>query len=213
MRTITKFASLALAVFLAAGLAAQQDPVSKQAQAQRAFAALTERMQKLQVTLKATDPDKARILGIGTKYIQEKGIQEKMGAIKELLKEEEWDEALSQCRKVIKDLDKLIELLLKGDSRIEDLIKEIQRLEGFKDRVEDLIKDQAKEKDDAAKTEALEKHLKDIEKAKAKIQDLIQDQKDLRDKANQKSFSATPKDKVILGDESQDLQVGVASRC
>jgi len=203
-----KLASLSLlASLLAAGLTAQQDPVvSKQEQAKLAFAKLTDRMQKLQVTLTATDPDKARLLGYANKFIEVKGINQKMADIKELLKNKSWDDALENCRKVVKDLDKLIEILLMGDSRIEDLLKEIERLEAFKERVEDLIKDQGKEKDDAARSEALAKHLKDIEKAKAKIDDLIQEQKDVRKQANDKAFSASAKDNKTMANQEGKLK-------
>ncbi|MHC4920139.1 MAG: hypothetical protein ACYTKC_11125 [Planctomycetota bacterium] len=208
MRAILKLGSLSLlASLLAIGLPAQQDPVvSKQEQAKLAFAKLTDRMQKLQVTLAATDPDKARLLGYATKFIEVKGINQKMADIKTLLKEENWDDALEGCHKVIKDLDKLIEILLKGDSRIEELLKEIERLEAFKKRVEDLIKDQGKEKDDAARSEALQKHLKDIEKAKAKIDDLIQEQKDLRKQTNDNAFSASAKDNQAAADQEGALK-------
>jgi chromosome segregation ATPase len=206
MRAILKLATLSLlASLFAANLAAQPDPVvSKQEQAKRAFAKLTDRMQKLQVTLAATDPDKARLLGYANKYIEVKGINKKMTDIKELLQKENWDDALENCRKVIKDLDKLIEILLKGDSRIEELLKEMERLEAFKKRVEKLIGEQGKEKDDSSRSEALAKHLKDIEKAKAKIEDLIQEQKDIRKQANSKAFSASAKDnKDMAGQEGQ----------
>lgn len=205
MRAILKLASLSLlASLVAAGLHAQDPVVSKQEQAKLAFQKLTDRMQKLQVTLAATDPDKARLLGAANKYIEVKGINKRMEEIKDQLKEESWDDALEGCRKVIKDLDKLIELLLKGDSRIEDLLKEIERLEAFKKRVEDLIKEQGKEKDDAARSEALQKHLKEIEKAKAKIDDLIKEQKDIRKQTNDKAFNASAKDNQnMAGQEGQ----------
>ncbi len=208
MRAILKLASLSLlASVLAAGLVAQPDPVvGKQEQDKLAFSKLTDRMQKLQVTLAATDPDKARLLGYANKFIEVKGINQRMADIKELLKNKSWDDALENCRRVVKDLDKLIEILLKGDSRIEDLLKEIQRLEAFKKRVEDLIKDQGEEKDDAARSEALAKHLKNIEKAKAKIDDLIQEQKDVRKQTNDKAFSASAKDNEAMANQEGKLQ-------
>ncbi len=208
MRPILKLASLSLlASLLASGLPAQQDPVvSKQEQAKLAFAKLTDRMQKLQVTLAATDPDKARLVGYANKFIEVKGINQQMADIKELLKEENWDDALEGCRKVVDDLDKLINLLLKGDDRIEELLKEIQRLEAFKKRVDDLIKEQGDEKDAAARSEALAKHLKDIDKAKAKIDDLIQEQKDLRKQTNDKAFSASAKDNEARAEQEGALK-------
>ena len=57
--------------------------------------------------------------------------------------------------------------------------------EDLEAQVDKLIEDQQKEKEDAARTEALEKHLKEIEKAKAELERVISEQEELRDQANQ----------------------------
>ena len=51
-----------------------------------------------------------------------------MKEIEELLGEESWDDAIEKCQKVIKDLNTLINLLLKGDTRIEDILKARQMI-------------------------------------------------------------------------------------
>ena len=181
MRALNRVLTLAAVAVVTLGLPAQQRVLGKQEEATRAFESLTEKMQKLTVALKATDPDKALVLGLGSKFIQEKALSAKMKEIEELLADESWDDAIETCQKVINDLTTLIDLLLKGDTRIEDILKEIERLEKFKDRVDDLIEDQKEEKEDSARAEALEQHLKNLEKAKQDLEDLIQDQKDLRD--------------------------------
>ena len=146
---------------------AQEEGVSKQQQlANEAFEALTQRMQKLRLTLKNTDPEKAQVIAMGSKFIQERALSLKMKEIKSLLDDELWDDAIDSCKSVVKDLNTLIDLLLKGDTRIEDILKEIERLEKIKDKVDKLIKDQKSEKEDSARAEALEQHLKNLEKAK-----------------------------------------------
>jgi len=187
-------------------LVAQEKVLSKQEQATRAFEKLTERMQKLKVALQSTDPDKAKVLGLGARFVQEKALTAKMKDIETLLGEESWDDAIESCQKVIKDLNTLIDLLLKGDTRIEDLLKEIERLEAFKKRVEKLIGDQKKEKDDSARAEALEQHLKNLEKARQNLDDLIKDQKDLRGKANQSGLAADPKKAEDMANKEGDLK-------
>ena len=189
--TLTLIGSLTLL----GALPAQVKVLTKQEQATRAFESLTGRMQKLRVTLKSTDPEKAKIIGLGAKFIEETALTSAMKDIETLLAEESWDDAIERCQRVIKDLNTLINLLLKGDTRIEDILKEIQRLEKFKDKVEDLIEQEKAEKDDSARAEALEQHLKNLEKAKRDLDDLIKDQKDLRGEAN-KSGLATDPDKA-----------------
>lgn len=188
------------------GLQAQGRVVTKQERATRAFEQLTERMQKLKVTLQTTDPEKAKVLGLGSRFIQERALTAKMKDIEGLLQAESWDDAIDSCKTVIKDLNTLIDLLLKGDTRIEDILKEIERLEKFKQRVEDLIKDQRAEKMDSARAEALKEQLKKLEKAKKDLENLIQDQKDLRDEANNSGLSAEPKKAEDMAKQEGNLK-------
>ncbi|MCA8957800.1 MAG: hypothetical protein KDC87_17120 [Planctomycetes bacterium] len=203
-------ATALLAVAALAGvptfLPAQAKVATKQEQATKAFEQLTEHMQKLQTALKNTDPEKAKVIGIGSKFIQEKAIPNKMKEVKALLDQERWDDSIDTCKAVIKDLNKLIDLLLKGDSRIENLLKEIDRLEKFKERVQKLIQDQKNEKDSSARAEALEQQVKKLEKAKQDLDNLIKDQKDLRDQTNQQGLAADPKKATDMAKNEGDLK-------
>ncbi len=187
-------------------LPAQVKVLTKQEQATRAFESLTGRMQKLRVTLKSTDPEKAKIIGLGAKFIEETALTSAMKDIETLLAEESWDDAIEKCQRVIKDLNTLINLLLKGDTRIEDILKEIQRLEKFKDKVEDLIEQEKAEKDDSARAEALEHHLKNLEKAKRDLDDLIKDQKDLRGEANKSGLATDPDKATEMSNKESGLK-------
>lgn len=211
MRTLIRVLTATLVgalpvLVLAAGIQAQGKALPRQAQATRAFEQLTERMQKLKVTLQATDPEKAKVIGLGSRFIQERALAAKMKDIEGLLKAESWDDAIDSCKTVIKDLNTLIDLLLKGDTRIEDILKEIERLEKFKQRVEDLIKDQRAEKAESARAEALQEQLKKLEKAKKDLENLIQDQKDLRDEANNSGLSAEPKKAEDMAKAEENLK-------
>lgn len=208
MRAIMKTAALALlgSVLIAPIAAQDTNLLDKQKQATQAFTNLKQRMQKLQLALKASDPDKARLLGLGSTYAREKGIEAKMSEIANLILEGLYDDAIAESKKVVKDLDKLIDLLLKGDTRIEELLEEIERLEAFKDKVEKIIKDQKAEKNESAKAEALKEHAKNIEKAMKAVDELIKDQKQLRKEANQSGLNAEPKKAEKMAGEEGSLK-------
>ena len=183
MRATTSVLTAVLLGVFAALAPSQERVVTKQEKATRAFERLTERMQKLTSQLESTDPDQAQLISLGSKFIQETAIASKMEDIEEMLADESWDDAIETSEAVILDLNKLIELLLKGDARLEELLAEMQRLDAFKQRVEDLVEQQQAEKDDSARREALEEHRKDLEAAKQKLADLIADQKALHQQA------------------------------
>ena len=61
MRALNRVLTLAAVAVVTLGLPAQQRVLGKQEEATRAFESLTEKMQKLTVALKATDPDKAQV--------------------------------------------------------------------------------------------------------------------------------------------------------
>jgi len=188
-------------------LVAQPLSVGKKQQlANEAFEALTQRMQKLQVALKSTDPEKAQVIALGSRFIQEKALGLKMQEIKGLLEDELWDDAIDTCKSVIKDLNTLIDLLLKGDTRIEDILKEIERLEKIKDQVDKLIKDQKSEKEDSSRAEALEEHLKNLNKAKKDLEALIEDQEAVREEANKAGLAAQPDKAKEMADKEGSLK-------
>ena len=205
MRALIRVLCLAL-LWCATALPAAAQPQSvgdKQQLANEAFEALTQRMQKLKVALQSSDPEKAQVIALGAKFIEEKALGLKMNEIKDLLDDQLWDDAIDTCKSVIKDLNTLIDLLLKGDTRIEDILKEIERLEKIKDKVDKLIKDQKQEKEASARAEALSEHLKNLAKAKEDLKALIEDQKNLREETNKSGLAAEPnKAKDMASQES-----------
>jgi hypothetical protein len=205
MRALIRVLCLTLLCYATAlpAVAQPQSVGEKQQLANEAFEALTQRMQKLKVALQSSDPEKAQVIALGAKFIEEKALGLKMNEIKDLLDDQLWDDAIDTCKSVIKDLNTLIDLLLKGDTRIEDILKEIERLEKIKDKVDKLIKDQKQEKEASARAEDLSEHLKNLEKAKEDLKALIEDQKNLREEANSSGLAVEPnKAKEMASQES-----------
>src|SRR5688572_14863572 len=165
-------------------IAAQEKVASKQERAELKFKELHERMQKLQAMLASTEPEQSKVLSLGNRFIQEKQITQRMGAIKKLMVGESWDESLDQMKGVRKDLSELMDLLQNRNLDLQKLLEEIAKLEAFKQRVDKLIQEQQAEKEASAKSEALEQHLKDLQKAQAQLEELIKRQNDLRAEAN-----------------------------
>ena len=208
MKRLLFLPAVLVAVLCAAAppVVAQQAPFNLQEQAEQKFQDLHDRMQELQTILAATDPEDSKILRAGNRYIQEARIHEDMSRIKMLIAGDEWDEALEQMQSVRTELVQLMELLLNKDLDLKRLMEEIARLEAFKDRVNDLIEDQPAEKEDAARTEALEQHIKNLEKAKADAEAILAAQKDLREQTNQAGMAAEPKAAEEMAGKEGDLK-------
>lgn len=214
--TMKRILYFALAAICAAGLAVPdgaraQDPLapapaSKQELARSKFRDLHERMQKLQAVLASTKPEDSRILQAGNHYIQEARIHEDMARIKQLLDGERWDEAHKAMEEVRQELTRLLELLQNRDADLMQLMEQIARLEAFRNRVDDLVQQQSREKDDSARTEALQKQLEAIEKAKQQAEQILRDQKDLRSETNQAGLSAAPAAAKAMADREGKLR-------
>lgn len=171
---------------------AQDSPLSRQERARLRFQSLHESMQRLQVGLARSSPDESEILRGGNKFVLEARIGQRMEEIKELLEGSQWDEAIEEMGGVRDELGKLMNLLLNRDLDLKELLEEIEKLEAFKNRVEKLIGEQQREKENAARSEALREHLAQLERAKAEIERLIADQQQLREQADEAGLSASP---------------------
>lgn len=179
-------------LLLASAAIAQQDPTSKQERAQLKFKELHASMQRLQVALAKTGPEDSEVLSLGNKLIQERQIHENMAGVRKLLEESQWDAALAGMDGLRKDLEQLMNLLLNRDMDLKKLLEEIEKLEAFLKRVEGLLGDQHEEKENAARTEALQQQLEAIEKAKSELEDLIGNQQQLRQASNDAGMATNP---------------------
>lgn len=178
---------------LTSSLQAQDPPVSatgKQELAQGKFQELTERMGKLMVVLQKDEPEESKLLSAGLRFVQEKKLHNRLGSAGKLLRQERWDEGLVVMGKLKTDLRSLLELLQNRNADLRELLERIDLLEGFKNRVDELAKEQQQEKEDSARTEALQKHLKNIEAQKQRAEDLLKNQQELRDATNQLPLDA-----------------------
>jgi hypothetical protein len=178
---------------LTSSLQAQDPPVSatgKQELAQGKFQELTERMGKLMVVLQKDEPEESKLLSAGLRFVQEKKLHNRLESAGKLLRQERWDEGLVVMGKLKTDLRSLLELLQNRNADLRELLERIDLLEGFKNRVDELAKEQQQEKEDSARTEALQKHLKNIEAQKQRAEDLLKKQQELRDATNQLPLDA-----------------------
>ena len=192
------FRCLALLCVLLVGLApaapltAQEGAATLQAEVNRRFKDLHERMQKLQIVKAATAPDESSILESGNRFIQERELSAAMADVQKLIEAGRWDEAVQRMDGVQTDLQNLLDVLLARKLDVEKLLAEIKRLEAYKKAVEELIAEQKAEKEASAEAEALEKHLAELEAAKKAIESLIEEQKATRAETEQLGLSAQP---------------------
>ncbi len=203
--------ALALATPPVSSLRAQtQDPplavASKQELASARFQDLTERMQKLMVTLQKAEPEDSKILAAGLQFVQEKKMLPRLDAAGLLLKQEKWDESLLAMGKLKDDLTMLLDLLQNRNTDLRKLLEEIKKLEAFRDRVDQLAKEQGEEKEDSARTEALQRHLAEIEAKKQQAKELLEKQQALRDQTNQLGVQAAADATKPLADKEGQLQ-------
>lgn len=214
-RGIAVLAALLFAAILPVGsraVAQDQTPtLSKQEMARTKFRDLTERMQKLMIVLQKDDTDAnaamdASILLAGTQYVQEARIHEHMARVRTLLEQERWDDALVEIGEVRKKLGKLYEILQNRNDDLRELLERIATLEKFKDRVDELAKEQTEEKEDSARTEALQELLKEAEAKRAVAAELLARQQELRDATNDLGMQAAAEATKPLADKEGELQ-------
>jgi chromosome segregation ATPase len=171
-----------------------QDPpltaAQKQELARGKFRDLTERMQRLMLVLQKTEPEESRILSAGLQYAQEKKLTARLEKAGKLLQQERWDEALVEMGGLKTDLATLLELLQNRNDDLRALLEEIKRLSAFRERVDQLAKEQAAEKEDSARTEALQRHLAEIEAKAKQAQALLAEQKAVRAATNELGVQA-----------------------
>lgn len=201
--------ALCLGVLPGASLRAQdppQSPAQKQELARGKFRDLTARMQKLMVALQKTEPEDSKLLGIGLQYAQEKKLQQRLDQAGVLLQGERWDEALVAMGTLKADLATLLDLLQARDDDLRKLLEQIKRLSGFRDRVDQLAKEQQNEKEDSAKTEALQRQLAELAQKREQAQALLAQQQELRAATNQLGVQAAAEATKPLADKEAELQ-------
>ena len=133
----------------------QEDPAMRlHEQAREKFQELHRRMQKLQASKQATEPEESQLLQSGSRFIQERKIHDGMKSARKLIADGDFDEALSQMAGVSKDLEGLLEILLNRDSSLEELMERIETLEKFEEQVDDLIEQQKAERSRSRSAEA-----------------------------------------------------------
>ena len=213
MRSLTAAISIAVcaalfAAFTPARLVAQ-DPETPsaaaagtlQAEALRRFRDIHERMQRLQLVKAEREPEEAKTLADGNRFIQERALTDAMDEVSKLIEGQRYDEALERMDRVQTDLTALLELLLNRERDLEAKLQEIKRLEDYKKRVEELLDQQRQQKDAAARSEELQKQLEAAEAAKAELDQLLADQQALRDAAAKPATDAAAMEQMAKRQE------------
>lgn len=140
---MTLLFALGLLLLAAAPLSAQDDPALDEKQA--ALASRYSRFEKLLLQMSEylgrTDPDRAELLMRALSRSREERISTRMNGIVELLRDEDFDEALDDQEQLVTNLRTLLELLQSEDRRSE-LEEESERLKGLLKDVNKLIGDQ-----------------------------------------------------------------------
>jgi hypothetical protein len=184
----------------------QLTAAQKQELARGKFRELTERMQKLMLVLQKSEPDESKVLAAGLQFAQEKKLTTRLEKAGKLLQQERWDEALVEMGGLKNDLASLLELLQNRNDDLRKLLEEIQRLSAFRDRVDQLAKEQGAEKEESARTEALQRHLAEIEAKKQQAQALLAQQQQLRQDTNELGVQAAAEATKPLADKEGGLQ-------
>jgi chromosome segregation ATPase len=165
-------------------------PAAQQELARTRFRELSERMQTLQAILAKTDPKDSKLVGAGILFVREKKIQERMAQAKTLLDQQRWDDGESAMKGIATDLRQLLELLQNRNLDLQQLLEKIAQLQGFRDEVDRLAKEQGKEKEDSARSEALQQQLEALQQAKTKAEQLLAEQQQLRAQTNDLGLQA-----------------------
>ncbi len=208
-RVLAALLAFAFAATSVAALPPQDPQLSasqKQELARSKFRDLTERMQKLMLVLQKTEPEESKILSAGLQYAQEKKLTTRLEKAGKLLQQERWDEALVEMGGLKTDLSTLLELLQNRNDDLRALLEEIKRLSAFRERVDQLAKEQAAEKEESARTEALQRHLAEIEAKTKQAQALLAEQKAVREATNELGVQAAAGATKPLEDREGRLQ-------
>lgn len=192
-----------------------QDPeaaaMSRQEVARTRFRDLTERMQKLMIVLQKDETDvnakaDAGTLSAGSQYVREAKLNEHMEQVRTLLEQERWDDAVVQIGEVQKKLAKLFEILQNRNEDLRKLLERIALLSKTKAEVDRLAKEQGAEKEDSAKTEALQDLIKQAEAKKQQASELLAQQKEVRKQTNDMGMQSAANATKPLADKEGELK-------
>ncbi|MFO1076516.1 MAG: hypothetical protein U1E73_02185 [Planctomycetota bacterium] len=185
--------------------------MSRQEVARTRFRDLTERMQKLMIVLQKDETDvnakaDAGTLSAGSQYVREAKLNEHMEQVRTLLEQERWDDAVVQIGEVQKKLAKLFEILQNRNEDLRKLLERIALLSKTKAEVDRLAKEQGAEKEDSAKTEALQDLIKQAEAKKQQASELLAQQKEVRKQTNDMGMQSAANATKPLADKEGELK-------
>ncbi|HTN73966.1 MAG TPA: hypothetical protein VL096_01920, partial [Pirellulaceae bacterium] len=138
---------------------------------------LESKFKTLAQTLSKTEPQRAEKLIKTLNEAKSLGVQARMSAITKLLDESQLDSATNEQTTILKDVRKLLELLLDEDKK--DPLEEAKRLEELKRNLEEIIKDERNQETDTNKLANKDETLDKLGKQIAAVQKLIEKQQEI----------------------------------
>ncbi|MGE3173346.1 MAG: hypothetical protein AB7O97_12030 [Planctomycetota bacterium] len=201
-------AATALLGAFSPGLVAQGGSATERQQlAETRFRELTESMERLHAYLtRVGNEDEVKVLRAGMTLAQERKIQDAMGRVRLLLDNQRWDDAVELMQTVRADLVQLLEVLQNRNTDLQKVLEQIAALQAMRDEVDKLAKEQAAEKADSARTEALQEQLEAIAKARESAEQLLAEQQRLRARTNDLGIRAAPEATAPLAQQEGELQ-------
>ncbi|MCE9544599.1 MAG: hypothetical protein K8T25_03650 [Planctomycetia bacterium] len=187
----------------------------RQQRVQRLMKQLEDKLLSLTQTLAKTEPERAARLEKTLIESKQLSLEKRMAVVAGLLDGAQLDKATDEQKKVLKDLERLAEVLLGEDQR-KDNQAELERLERWKGEVQRLLDEQRAHLNETAKMADKDKALADLQQQIAAVEKLIARQQELADqtgKNRQQGIDGLAKlaDKQqALRDDTQQLAKQVA---
>ena len=137
---------------------------------------LEERFIKLAMALETAEPEQAAKLKTAMEEAKKALIETRMATIAEKLNASDLDNAEAEQKRIVEDLQKLLELLTQDDDGLDEMQEQIRRLEEYRAQVQELIKEETDHKTEADKVAMKDKVLSRLDEQMDRLAGLIQKQ-------------------------------------
>lgn len=148
----------------------------RQQHVQRLMQQLEEKLISLTQSLSEKDPQRAARLHKTLLEAKQLSLEQRMASIARLLDDASLDKATDEQKRVVKDLERLAEVLL-GEDRRDATMAEIDRLERWRNQVQSLIEQQRQHVSESGKLADKDKAAAELGKQIAAVEKLIDSQK------------------------------------
>ncbi|MHB1156417.1 MAG: hypothetical protein ACYC26_06200 [Phycisphaerales bacterium] len=185
------------------GAAANTSPLGvRQDHVRRLVQEMEDKFVRLSKAMEATEPEHARKIIDTLKAGKQALIEQRMAKVTELLNGGQLEQAEGEQRKLIAEIDKLIDLLTSTDDQRQ---REIEQLERFRREIEKLIAEQKDLKKRTDVTQHRDKAAAALDEQIAALRELIAAQKRLKEQTEQAKSRGVPA-VMKLADEQGKLR-------